>query len=122
MMRTALLNLQNSPSEWSFFPGVCPGWDNHPRRSAGWVFYGAAPKKYGDWLKAACEFTLKKNPAEERFVFVNAWNEWAEGAHLEPDRHFGYAYLAETGRALLALSRHERASASPNFSSKPLSD
>ena len=122
MMRTALLNLQNPPSEWSFFPGVCPSWDNHPRRSAGWVFYGAAPKKYGDWLKAACEFTLKKNPAEERIVFVNAWNEWAEGAHLEPDRHFGYAYLAETGRALLALSGRERASASPNFSSKPLSD
>ena len=31
MMRTALLNLQNPPSEWSFFPGVCPSWDNHPR-------------------------------------------------------------------------------------------
>jgi lipopolysaccharide biosynthesis protein len=123
MMRKAQLNLHDPPSEWSFFPGVCPGWDNHPRRSAGgFVFYGATPKKYGKWLKAACEYTLEQNPPEERIVFVNAWNEWAEGAHLEPDRHFGYAYLGETGRTLSALSGGELASGNPTLSGKPLSD
>jgi lipopolysaccharide biosynthesis protein len=113
MMRTALTNLNNPTSEWPLFPGVCPGWDNHPRKSAGVVFHGATPHKYGSWLRAACEYTLQRNPPEERIVFVNAWNEWAEGAHLEPDRHFGYAYLAETGRALSTLSGREIASDNP---------
>jgi hypothetical protein len=108
MMRRALSNLDSLHSDTSgfpVFPGVCPNWDNSPRKeSGGHVFVGATPKKYGQWLKAACEFTLVRNEPDARLVFVNAWNEWAEGAHLEPDRHFGHAFLAETGRVLSSLS------------------
>jgi lipopolysaccharide biosynthesis protein len=104
MMRRAIKNLSPCPP-YTLFPGVCPGWDNHARRENGaQAFVGSTPRKYGTWLKAACEFTLQQSAQDERVVFVNAWNEWAEGAHLEPDRHFGYAYLAETGRVISAFS------------------
>ena len=86
---------------YPLFPGVCPNWDNEARkgRSAS-GFYGSTPAKYGRWLRAASRATMAANAGDARLVFINAWNEWAEGAYLEPDRHFGYAYLAETRRSL----------------------
>ncbi len=93
---------QNSQN-YTLLPGVCPSWDNHARRERGIVFHDATPAKYGQWLKASCESAITRNRPTERIVFVNAWNEWAEGAHLEPDRYFGYAYLVETARVLNRL-------------------
>lgn len=88
------------PEEFRLFPGVCPSWDNEPRRSRnGRTYLGATPAKYGHWLRAAMRTALQA-PDPERLVFVNAWNEWAEGAVLEPDRHYGHAWLAETRRSL----------------------
>src|ERR1700720_4011167 len=52
----------------------------------------------------ACRKVLQTNAMEERIVFINAWNEGAEGAHLEPDQHFGYAYLRATANVLAALT------------------
>jgi lipopolysaccharide biosynthesis protein len=85
--------------EFPIFRGVCPGWDNEPRRpSHGNVFWGSNPATYGRWLTSACAAAAQQTDADKRLVFVNAWNEWAEGAYLEPDRRYGYAYLAETRR------------------------
>jgi hypothetical protein len=81
--------------------GVCPSFDNESRHAGrGFTFRGATPAKYGYWLEQICRDTIAAEPPERQIVFINAWNEWAEGAHLEPDRHYGHAYLAETGRAL----------------------
>ena len=52
------------------------------------------------WLKDIIQWTKENNNKEEQIVFVNAWNEWAEGAHLEPDLKYGYAYLEATKEAL----------------------
>jgi lipopolysaccharide biosynthesis protein len=86
------------------FPGVIPNWDNEARRpQRGTCFSGSTPAIYGRWLRAACATSLRKFSGDERLVFINAWNEWAEGAYLEPDQHFGHAYLAETRRVLTGL-------------------
>ena len=90
--------------EKDVFPGIVPSWDNEARRpQRGACFSGSTPAIYGRWLRAACGTALRKFSGDERLVFINAWNEWAEGAYLEPDRHFGHAYLAETRRVLTSL-------------------
>ena len=97
------------PTAFEYFPAVCPSWDNEarkPKRSIS--FYGSTPHKYGRWLYAASEQALSASSLEKRIVFINAWNEWAEGAYLEPDRHFGFAYLAETRRVLNRLKKANR--------------
>lgn len=96
--------LANQTREFRLLPGVCPGWDNEARKPGrGFACAGATPEIYGAWLEAACRDVLALDDSDERIVFINAWNEWAEGAHLEPDRHFGYAFLAATSRALQRL-------------------
>lgn len=90
------------------FPGVVPSWDNEARvPGRGVSFTGSTPSAYGRWLHAACEASMRAFSGDERLVFINAWNEWAEGAYLEPDRKFGYAYLAETCRVISALSSEQ---------------
>lgn len=83
------------------FPCVTPSWDNAARRQSGaTIFHGSTPELYKEWLMAAVE-TAKANPAGDQIVFINAWNEWAEGNHLEPCQHWGHAYLKATREALI---------------------
>jgi lipopolysaccharide biosynthesis protein len=87
------------PFMW--FRGVMPDWDNTPRRGArGTVYQGADPETFRAWLGAVLECTYLFRRPGERLVFVNAWNEWAEGAHLEPDVASGDSYLRAIGSAL----------------------
>ena len=88
---------------YRLFRGVNPGWDNTARRSrAGLIYLGSSPSGYRDWLRNAIADTVQRfSDPSERIVFVNAWNEWAEGAHLEPDERYQYAYLQATRDALM---------------------
>lgn len=82
------------------YPGVNSDWDNEPRRSGGGrVFAHASPRGYRDWLRHAIGTARRRFPAQP-LVFVNAWNEWAEGAVLEPDSRLGHAWLEATRSAL----------------------
>lgn len=81
--------------------GVMPGWDNTARRGEeALVFVGNTPERYRDWLRFAVADTRARLSGDERLVFINAWNEWAEGTHLEPDLRDGHAYLEATREAL----------------------
>lgn len=80
--------------DYRLFRTAMPGWDNTPRKNlAGNIFHGTTPEKFKSWLSGIIEYTREHLPENQRFVFINAWNEWAEGAHLEPDRKNGSAYL-----------------------------
>ncbi len=86
--------------DYPCYPGVNPGWDNEPRRSGrGRVFAHASPRGYRDWLRHAVASARRRQPLQP-LVFVNAWNEWAEGAVLEPDTRLGHAWLEATRTAL----------------------
>lgn len=99
---------------YKLFRGVNPSWDNTARRkNQATILYGSSPPGYQRWLYNACGDTIDRFDREdERIVFVNAWNEWAEGAHLEPDRRYGYAYLEATRMALLRAAGHQGAAGS----------
>jgi len=82
------------------FPCVSPGWDNSPRRKKNAIIFRRSdPKFYELWLEKLVERAARRRP-EERVIFINAFNEWGEGCHLEPDRKSGDAYLEATRRAL----------------------
>ena len=94
------IELQRTPAEGLVHPGVFPSWDNSARRpTSGHIFHGATPQLFQRWLDHAID-RASKNPSGQRFVMINAWNEWAEGAYLEPDRRFGYANLDVCAKAL----------------------
>lgn len=83
------------------FPSVFPAWDNTARTHArALVVLNGTPQNYEYWLAATLRNTRSKFPGQERLVFVNAWNEWAEGTHLEPDQWLGFAYLHATYEAV----------------------
>jgi lipopolysaccharide biosynthesis protein len=88
------------------FPTVIPSWDNSPRRRDGArVVQNVDPLPYERWLKSAIMSANKFG--EEGIVFINAWNEWAEGCHLEPDQRVGHGFLEATRRAVDSCAANE---------------
>jgi lipopolysaccharide biosynthesis protein len=79
---------------------VSPMWDNSARRQSGaTIFTESSPGAFEQWLSHAAKLSMEaQNP--EPFLFINAWNEWAEGNHLEPCQKYGLGYLQATGRVL----------------------
>lgn len=87
------LAFEDMPRENRFLPCVLPNWDNTPRSTRrGVVFEGATPKLFTQLLEKALNI-VKTRPAEQRLIFIKAWNEWAEGNYVEPDTRYGRAYL-----------------------------
>lgn len=97
--------MQRTEPAYRLFPAVNCGWDNEPRRPGrGRTYLHASPRRYRDWLGHTIAHRLPTTPDASRLVFINAWNEWAEGAVLEPDARLGHAWLHATAAALRAAT------------------
>lgn len=93
--------LNKRKSVYKRFYCVNPGFDNSARRAENaTILLNSHPDIYQRWLTEAIRMTKQDFMQEERMVFINAWNEWAEGNHLEPDKYWGTAYLQATLNAV----------------------
>jgi lipopolysaccharide biosynthesis protein len=88
--------------DYTWHRTATPGWDNTPRRASGGVILrDSTPELFGAWITSL----LRDGAATgSSFVFINAWNEWAEGAYLEPDQEWGRGYLEAHARARAAVT------------------
>lgn len=83
------------------YPAVMPMWDNTARRNhKALIYHGSTPLLYKKWLINTINQVEHNKNLDKKMIFINAWNEWGEGAYLEPDRKYGYAYLQATYEAL----------------------
>lgn len=90
------------------FRSLVPTWDNTARYgSEALALHRFTTPKFQEWLEHLIDYSVRELEEDRRFIVVNAWNEWAEGAHLEPDMRFGYGYLNSIGRALCGYSFNE---------------
>ena len=80
------------------FPCVFPNWDNSPRKKEATIFQNDSPEDFALWV-AQTRKALEERPVDEQLLFVNAWNEWAESAHLEPDQKMGRGFLEAFAKA-----------------------
>jgi hypothetical protein len=98
---SAEAHLDRPAPHWRRIPSVMVGWDNTARRPRGaTIFDGATPENYRRWLERTVA-SIADVREEERLLVILAWNEWAEGNHLEPDQHFGRGFLEATQKVLL---------------------
>ncbi len=105
----AAASLAAPPTAFPLIRTAVPSWDNDARRQgAGLVLRGSTPAKYQAWLGELVARAAQAAPLGRPLVCINAWNEWAEGAYLEPDQHFGAAYLNATARAVTRLAERRR--------------
>ena len=87
------LILERKYNNPKFIAGAFTDWDNTARNKNGTLHIGACPQKFGYYLKQL--LTKIENSELPKIIFINAWNEWGEGAYLEPDEKYDYGYLEE---------------------------
>ncbi|MEO8512879.1 MAG: glycoside hydrolase family 99-like domain-containing protein [Ignavibacteria bacterium] len=95
----ALSNINRKKSPYNVFPCVIPSWDNSARKNLSASIQNNDPELFKQWLNSSIK-EVSENPDDEKIVFINAWNEWAEGCHLEPDLRNGRMFLEAVKQAL----------------------
>lgn len=99
--RAVLAQSIDRDEDFLFFRGAMPSWDNTARRQNDpFTFINSSPELFEFWLRQQSVKTLNDDRNKEKFVFINAWNEWAEGCHLEPCLKYGHQHLEAVRRAI----------------------
>lgn len=95
-------NLKNNPN---FYMTISPSWSNEARRKGndGYTFYNSSPEIFANWLDKILDYETRIRHKKAPIVFINAWNEWAEAAMIEPSTHMGHNSLR---RIAETISRH----------------
>jgi hypothetical protein len=93
-------SLKELPPGYDLIKTAVPSWDNESRRpNRSLTLENLSPEKYQAWLRTLIERAIEKPIRGTPIVAINAWNEWAEAAYLEPDVYYGSSYLNATARA-----------------------
>ena len=96
----AIVQVQNDP-ELTTYPGAFVDWDNTARyKQRATIFPNANPEKFEYWFEQLVK-SMPGREIPEPFIFLNAWNEWAESTYLEPDENYGFGYLEAVKRTLM---------------------
>jgi lipopolysaccharide biosynthesis protein len=100
--------IRRKSPDYKMFRCVTPHWDNTARKGKNaTMLVNSSPESYRFWLSEMTDYTVENLIGEEKLLFINAWNEWAEGNHLEPDLKFGLKYLQMTKEALRRNTKNE---------------
>lgn len=84
----------NTKRSYPRYRTVFPCWDNVARKKEnGTVFINNILEAFQFSLKESIGYTREKFKDDQQYFFINAWNEWGEGCHIEPDKKHGYLYL-----------------------------
>jgi Glycosyltransferase WbsX/Macrocin-O-methyltransferase (TylF) len=120
--------LGRAAPSWIRYPSVAPGWDSTPlhAQNGSAIWKDATPARYRQWLSITLD-RQDKSEAGDGLVVIDAWNDWANGSHLEPDQHGGRAYLGATKEAIEAVAGPQPGLAGPatepaGAASAPLED
>ena len=109
-------SLDSHDADFPLIKTAVPSWDNDARRpNRGLTLEGLSPKKYEAWLKELISRAMENPIFDTPIVAINAWNEWAESAYLEPDVYYGSAFLNATARAYVAAVNERAARPAANY-------
>lgn len=96
----SLLNNARHNIEPNFYHGAFVGYDDSPRRGRkrSRIIIGNSPSKFKKYLEELIQISLNQ---KKEYIFLTAWNEWSEGAYLEPDEEHSYSYLEAIKKAIM---------------------
>ena len=93
-------DLKNISKDFHFYRGSMIEFDNSVRKKDCVIFRNYSPEQFYMINKKIIEWTKTKYNNDDRFIFINAWNEWGEGSYLEPDNKYGYASINALSKAI----------------------